>query len=73
MVAEYNKEVKKKRNGKGVNRIDEGKLHDSPECFGVWGLPVREPMNLYAFALCAAAVYCRGPGVPNALLAPHFQ
>jgi hypothetical protein len=28
MVAEDNKEIKKKRDGKGVNRIDEEDLHD---------------------------------------------
>lgn len=33
MVAEGNKEVKKKRDGEGVNGIDEEELHDS--CTGV--------------------------------------
>lgn len=28
MVAEDNKEIKKKRDGKGINRIDEEELHD---------------------------------------------
>jgi hypothetical protein len=33
MVAEDNKEVKKKRDGKGVNCIDEEELHDRTGCF----------------------------------------
>ena len=35
MVAEDNKEVKEKRDGKGVNRIDEEELHDKAGCFQV--------------------------------------
>jgi len=33
MVAEDNKEVKKKRDGKGVNCIDEEEWHDRTGCF----------------------------------------
>lgn len=34
MVAEDNNEVKKKRDGKDVNRIDEEELHDRTGYFG---------------------------------------
>jgi hypothetical protein len=34
MVAEDNEEVKKKRDGNGINRIDEEELHDRTGCFG---------------------------------------
>lgn len=36
MVAEDNKEKKKKRDGKGVNRIDEEELHDRAEDWSDW-------------------------------------
>jgi hypothetical protein len=39
MVVEDNKEVKKKRDGKAINRIDEEELHDrtASGCFGARG------------------------------------
>jgi hypothetical protein len=37
MVVEDYKEVKEKRDGKGVNRIDEEELHDRAGCFGARG------------------------------------
>ncbi len=37
MVTEDNKEVEKKRDGKGVNRIDEEELHGRTGCFGARG------------------------------------
>lgn len=60
MIAEDNKEVKKKRDGKSVNRIDGEELHERPGCFGARGGTIRGCNKSNSELICirpAAASY----------------